>query len=69
MITVAGQVVVALASGGTLVALINAVQGWLLRNSGKEAILEIGGDKLVVKGATNDQIAALIEAFVVKHRS
>ena len=69
LIAVTGQVVVALASGGTLVALVNAIQGWLLRNSGKEATVEIGGDKLVLKGASDKQISALISAFAARHKA
>ncbi|WP_280152267.1 hypothetical protein [Piscinibacter sp. XHJ-5] len=61
-------VMLALASSGGLVALINAVQGWLLHHKSKEVSIEIGGDKITLKGASDDQVAAVTEAFLARHR-
>lgn len=61
-------VMLALASSGGLVALISAVKDWLLHNRSKEVSIEIGGDKITLKGARDDQVAAVIEAFLARHR-
>jgi hypothetical protein len=61
-------VMLALASSGGLVALINAVQGWLLHNKSKEVSVEIGGDKITLKGPSDDQLVAVLEAFLARHR-
>jgi len=67
LISVGGQVLVALASGGALVALINATQTWLLRSKGKEVTLELSdGTKLVIKEASEKQIDAVVRTFTKK---
>lgn len=67
-VSMTGQVLIALASGGALVAFINAAQAWLLRNSGKEVIIEVGGKKLQLRGATTEQVQEVITAFMSEHQ-
>lgn len=63
-----GQVVLALlASGGVLTSLIASVQGWLQRNQGKEVEIQIGTDKLRLKGVSDEERKQLIAAFVKRH--
>lgn len=64
----AGQIVLAvLASGGALTSVITAIQAWLLRHAGTEIELDLGGDKLRLKGASDHDLQELIRAFAQRH--
>ena len=67
LITVTGQVLVAIASGGALTALIGAVQAWALRDNAKKVTIEIGGDKLLIEGGDDSHRAELAKAFLKRH--
>ncbi len=63
-----GQIVMGLiASGGVVSTVIAGVQAWLLRNTGAEIEVEIDGDKIRLKGASDADRDRLIRAFVKRH--
>lgn len=63
-----GQILLSLlASGGVLATLIASTQGWLLRNVGKEVEIDLGGDKLRLKGISSAAQDKLVEVFLARH--
>jgi hypothetical protein len=55
------------ASGGVLTTLISALSSWLTRNNACSITLEIGGDKLEIKGASAPTQERLTNAWVERH--
>lgn len=63
-----GMLLVTLAaSGGVLTTLINVIHSWLTRHERHGATLEIGGDKLEVKGISSEEQKRLVEAWLNRH--
>ena len=61
----AGELIIALAaSGGVITSLIAAIQSWLTRQERCTVTLEIGGDKLHITGASQQDRGQLIESWV-----
>lgn len=58
------------ASGGVLTSLISVVKDWLSRHgAGKRIKITIGGDTIELDDASSAQQAALLKAFVQRHRA
>lgn len=62
-------VVTLAASGGVITTMIGVMQSWLSRREKTSVILEIGGDKLTITGASSDGERRLIEDWVSRHKS
>jgi hypothetical protein len=64
-----GSLVVALAaSGGALTTLIGALQAWLQRSSARQVVIEIGGDRLEITGATSEERRRLSAVWLARHQ-
>jgi len=61
-------VVTLAASGGVLTTLISTVQTWLTRQERTSVTLEIGGDKLVITGASSESQRHLVNAWIRRHK-
>lgn len=58
------------ASGGVLTSLISVTKDWLdRRGAGNRIKITIGGDTIELDGASSAQQAALMKAFVQRHKT
>jgi Effector Associated Constant Component 1 len=55
------------ASGSALTAVINTVQSWLSRQGQQSVTLEMGGDKLILTGASSQQQQELVDNWIRRH--
>jgi Effector Associated Constant Component 1 len=55
------------ASGGVLTTLISTVQSWLTRSERCSVTMQIGGDKLMLTGASSEEQERLARAFIRRH--
>lgn len=56
------------ASGGVLTTLIGTIQSWLTRQDKASVTLEMGGDKLVITGASSEVQRRLVDDWVRRHK-
>jgi len=56
------------ASGGVLTSLIGTIQSWLTRQEKASVTLEMGGDKLVITGASSEVQRSLVDDWVRRHK-
>nr|WP_223186649.1 hypothetical protein [Streptomyces sp. CBMA29] len=64
----AALVITLAASGGVLTTLITAVSGWLARQRpDTTVVLEVGGDRITLPGATEAERARLIGILAARH--
>ena len=61
-------IVTLVASGGVLTTLIGTVQSWLTRQEKASVTLEIGGDKLVITGASSEAQQRLVNDWIRRHK-
>lgn len=61
-------VVTLAASGGVLTTLIGTVQAWLTRHERTSVTLEVGGDKLVITGASSESQNRLVKDWISRHK-
>jgi hypothetical protein len=64
VVTLGSLLVTLAASSGVLPSLINTIQSWLKRNEGHSITLELGGDKLEVKGISSQTQQQLIDEWL-----
>jgi hypothetical protein len=50
-----------------LAAVSGMVQSWMARRGDRRVTLELGGDRIELSGASDDDQRRLIEAFVARH--
>jgi membrane-associated two-gene conflict system component 1 (EACC1) len=63
-----GSIFVTLAaSGGVFTALIGVLQGWLRRSDERSLTLQMGSDKLELKGYSSQEQEQLVQAFLRRH--
>ncbi len=62
-----GTLLVTLASGGVLVNLIRMLQSWITRDERRSVAIEVGGEKIDVKGLSTEEQRRLIEAWLERH--
>lgn len=55
------------ASGGVLTTLIGFIQNWVSRREKASVILEVGGDKLTITGASSETERRLVDNWVSRH--
>lgn len=55
------------ASGGALTVLIGALQSWLTRSERCSVTIELGNDKMTLKGASSEEQQRLVNAFIRNH--
>jgi hypothetical protein len=67
-VSVASLVVALAASGGALTTLIGALHAWLQRGSAQHVVIEIGGDRLEISGATSAERRGLSAAWLARHQ-
>jgi hypothetical protein len=56
------------AAGGVLTTLINALLSWLSQDDRRSITLEIGGDKLEVKGLSPSEQRKLVDEWLKRHQ-
>ena len=64
---VGSLLIVLAASGGVLTTLLETLQAWLLRNSGSQVVLELGGDRLELTGATDEERRRALDLWLARH--
>jgi hypothetical protein len=55
------------ASGGVLTTLIGTLKTWLVRREKASITLELGDDKLVITGASEENQQRLIDSWIHRH--
>lgn len=63
------ELLVALASSGVLVAVVQSVQAFVTRAKGSTVHLEIEGDVIDVQGVADDERRRLVEAWLLRQNS
>lgn len=67
-VTIGALVVALSASGGVFVTMLDAVRDWLSRQAGGHKVtITMGGDTLVLDGATAAEQRLVVEAFAARH--
>jgi hypothetical protein len=61
--------VVLATSGGVLTTMVGVLQAWLVRNSGSQVELEVGGERIVLTPTTEDERKRMLDVFLARHEA